>query len=147
MALFTLPEIDRERTKKAVESALERYRICLLTLDEKQLPKITQTFSLTPPTNTNEFRSSTEEVAIANADRERAKLQYIERVIKAVNRLSIQEREIIIRRYLNEESEFDYQIYNSMGLSERQFYRIKSRAFYKFAFILKIEVVKEQQVG
>ncbi|MFA9457414.1 ArpU family phage packaging/lysis transcriptional regulator, partial [Halalkalibacter sp. AB-rgal2] len=42
------------------------------------------------------------------------------------------------------EDEFDYQIYNDLGLSERQYYRIKSRAFYKLAFILKIEVVVEE---
>ncbi|WNF36424.1 ArpU family phage packaging/lysis transcriptional regulator [Bacillaceae bacterium IKA-2] len=141
--LFQLPEINREKTKEAVEKALEQYRVCLLTVDERRTPKVTQTFSLVPPTNTNEFHSSTEDIAVANVDGEKRKLSFIEQVRKAVNRIRIQEREIIIRRYINEDTEFDYQIYTSVGLSERQYYRIKARAFYNLAFALKIEVIKE----
>lgn len=145
--LFQLPEIDRDKTKVAVEKVLEQYRICLLTLDEERLPKVTQTFSLLPRSNTNEFHSSTEEAAVENVDGQRDKAKYIERVRKAVNRLSLQEREIIIRRYINEDVEYDYQIYTSMGYSERQYYRVKARTFYKLAFILRIEVVKEKQLS
>lgn len=142
--IFKLPEIDREKTKRAVLSALEKYRICLLTLDERQLPRVTQTFTLTLPAKTNEFNSSTEDVAIANVDGMNMKIKYIEKIRRAVNRLSVQERQIIIKRYLVEDEVFDYEVYNEMGLSERQYYRIKSRAFYKLAFILRIEVTIER---
>ncbi|MFA9459170.1 ArpU family phage packaging/lysis transcriptional regulator, partial [Halalkalibacter sp. AB-rgal2] len=96
--LFKLPEIDRERTREAVLAALEKYRICLLMVEENVLPKVTQSFSLIPPTNTNEFYSSTENAAIKNIARQEMCVQYIERIIKSVNRLSVQERAIIIKR-------------------------------------------------
>jgi len=37
---FILPEIDRDATKKAVEAALEKYRLFLLTLRLEQLNSI-----------------------------------------------------------------------------------------------------------
>lgn len=138
---FILPEIDRKATKKAVEAALEKYRIFLLTLRLDQLPKVTQHYSLVP-SNTNKFHSSTEEMAIKNADYERERSEYIKRMVEAVNRLDYWERAIIIQRYMNEEDVFDYEVYNDLGMSERKYYRLKSRAFYKLAFTLKIEVYK-----
>ena len=136
---FKLPEIDRELTKKAVESALEKYRFYLLTIPEEKLPRITASYSLIPPSNTNEFHSSTEEAVIKQVDGERERLEYIDRIRKAVNRLSTRERELIIKRYLEEDEVFDYEIYNEIGMSERRFYRCKGRIFYKLAFLLKIE--------
>lgn len=137
---FKLPEIDRELTKKAVESALEKYRFYLLTIPEEKVPRITASYSLIPPSNTNEFYSSTEEVVIDRIDGERERIEYIERIRRAVNRLGIRERELIIKRYLEEDEVYDYEIYNDKGMSERQYYRFKGRVFYKLAFILKMEV-------
>uniref|UniRef100_A0A7U3YCX9 Phage transcriptional regulator, ArpU family n=1 Tax=Geobacillus sp. (strain Y4.1MC1) TaxID=581103 RepID=A0A7U3YCX9_GEOS0 len=142
---FTLPEIDRVATKKAVEAALEKYRVYLLTLRLDQLPKVTQHYSLVPPSNTNKFHSSTEEMAIRSADYERERDEYVKRMAAAVNRLSKWERAIIIRRYMSEDDVYDYEIYNDLGMSERKYYRIKSRAFYKLAFALKIEVYKKEE--
>ncbi|ALF09882.1 ArpU family phage packaging/lysis transcriptional regulator [Parageobacillus thermoglucosidasius] len=138
-----LDEIDRKATKKAVEAALEKYRIYLLTLRLDQLPRVTQHYSLVPPSNTNKFHSSTEEMAIRNADYERERDEYIQRVTAAINRLSKWERAILIRRYMTEDDVYDYEVYNDLGMSERKYYRIKSRAFYKLAFALRIEVYKQ----
>jgi ArpU family phage transcriptional regulator len=142
---FILCEIDRDATKKAVEAALEKYRVFLLTQSLDKLPKVTQQYSLVPPSNTNKFHSSTEEMAISNADYERERSEYIKRVAMAVNRLGYWERAILIRRYMMEDDVFDYEIYNDFGMSERKYYRIKSRAFYKLAFALKIEVYKKEE--
>jgi ArpU family phage transcriptional regulator len=144
---FILPEIDRDATKKAVEAALEKYRIFLLTLRLDQMPKVIQQYSLDVPTsNTNKFHSSTEEMAIRNADYERERSEYIKRIAFAVNRLGYWERAIIIQRYMTEDKDvFDYEVYNNLGMSERKYYRIKSRAFYKLAFALKIEVYKKEE--
>jgi ArpU family phage transcriptional regulator len=57
--MFKLPEIDREKTKEAVEAALEKYRFYLLSVPDEKLPKVTATFSLVPPSFTNGFHSST----------------------------------------------------------------------------------------
>ncbi len=137
---FMLPEIDRKATKKAVEAALEKYRIFLLTLKLDQLPKVTQHYSLVPA-KTNKLHSSTEEIAIRNADYE----QYIQRIVEAVNRLDYWERAIIIQRYMNGEEVFDYAVYNELGMSHRHYYRLKSRAFYKLAFALEIEVYRKRR--
>ncbi|NNU91832.1 ArpU family transcriptional regulator [Geobacillus sp. NFOSA3] len=138
-----LDEIDRKATKKAVEAALEKYRMFLFTLRLDQLPRVTQQYSLVPPSNTNKFHSSTEEMAIRSADYERERDEYVQRVTAAINRLSKWERAIIIRRYISEDDMYDYEIYNDLGMSERKYYRIKSRAFYKLAFALRIEVYKQ----
>jgi ArpU family phage transcriptional regulator len=141
--LFMLPEINREETKAAVEAALEKYRFYLLLVPEDKLPKVTATYSLVPPSFSNEFYSSTEQVAINRIELEMARDKHIEWVLRGVNRLNKLEREIIFKRYLEDEEVFDYEIYNEMGMSERRYYRLKARIFYKLAFILKIEVYKE----
>jgi ArpU family phage transcriptional regulator len=142
--LFMLPEIDREKTKAAVESALEKYRFLLLTVPEDKLPKVTATYSLVPPSFTNEFHSSTEQVAIDRIEMDLARNRHIDWVLRGVNRLSKLEREIIYKRYLEDEENFDYEIYNEIGMSERRYYRLKARIFYKLAFILKIEEYKKK---
>jgi ArpU family phage transcriptional regulator len=140
--LFMLPEIDREETKAAVESALDMYRFYLLTVPEDHIPKVTASYSLVPPAFSNQFHSSTEQAVVNYVDKERAKEKHIEWVLRGVNRLSKMEREIIYKRYLEDEEMFDYQLYNELGMSERKYYRIKARIFYKLAFILRIEKYK-----
>jgi ArpU family phage transcriptional regulator len=142
--LFMLPEIDREKTKAAVESALEKYRFYLLTVPEDKLPKVTATYSLVPPSFSNEFHSSTEQAAISRIEFDIARNKHIEWVLRAVNRLNKMEREIIYKRYLEDEEVFDYEIYNEIGMSERKYYRLKARIFYKLAFILRIEEYKKE---
>jgi len=141
---FQLPEIDRDETKKRVEAALEKYRFYLLSIPQEFLPKITSSYSLVPQAHTNAFHSTTETAVINKVDFERERDQYIEWIRRGVNRLNHKERELIIKRYLCDEDIFDYEIYTEMGMSERKYYRIKSRAFYKLAFILRIEVYKEK---
>jgi ArpU family phage transcriptional regulator len=144
---FKLPEIDRELTKTAVEGALEKYMIYLLMEPEERMPKVTQSFSLIPPAPSNQFHSSTEDAAVNYLDEVKERQDYLQRIRKAVNRLAIQERGIIINRYMNQEDVFDYEVYNELGMSERKYYRVKGRAFYKLAFMLKIEVMKEKEVA
>ncbi|WP_430482790.1 ArpU family phage packaging/lysis transcriptional regulator [Rossellomorea marisflavi] len=137
--MFMLPEIDREKTKAAVETALENYRFYLLAEPEEHLPKVTSSYSLVPPAFSNQFHSSTEQAVINRVDQELAQKKHIEWVLRGVNRLNTMEREIIYKRYLNDEEMFDYELYNELGMSERRYYRIKARIFYKLAFALKIE--------
>ncbi|WP_226619855.1 ArpU family phage packaging/lysis transcriptional regulator [Cytobacillus firmus] len=144
---FQLAAIDREETKKRVEGALEKYRIMLLSQDMNQLPTVTQNFSLVPPSNTNKFHSSTEDAAIQNVDYEKERSEYIKRISLAVNRLGYKERAILIRRYMTEEDLYDYQVYNDLHMSERTYHRHKSKAFYKLAFALKLEVYEDQAVS
>lgn len=137
---FKLPEIDREATKRKVEDALETCKMYLLMDPEDFEPTITATFKLTPPSNTNAFNSTTEDVAIKRYELDRKRKKHIARIQGAVNRLNYEERTAIIKRYLMHDDVYDYEVYNELGYSERKYYRIKSRAFYKLAFILRIEV-------
>lgn len=141
---FNLPEINRKETRDRVEAALEKYKIMLLMDPEELEPKITSTFHLAK-SSTNEKHSKTEDTAIKKIYIEMDRENYIKKIIKAVNRLSFLERKIIIKRYLTDEDVYDYEVYNELGLSESKFYRIKSDAFYKLAFLLNIVVYKEEE--
>src|SRR5699024_11738220 len=124
---FKLPEINREETRNEVEKALESYKMFLLMDPEDMQPTITASFKLTPPTNTNQFSSTTEDVAIQRVDMERKRKKYIAKIQRAVNRLNYEEGSAIIKRYLTYEDGFDYEVYNELGYRERKYYRIKSR--------------------
>lgn len=143
MQLSFLPEIDRDETKRNVESALEKYQVMLLMNPKEIEPKITSAFKLVTVSPGNEFHSTTEDAAIKRIDMENAIEKHISKMQRAVNRLTFQERELIIRRYFSKEDVFDYQTYSELGYSESKYYRIKSDAFYKLAFILKVAVYKE----
>ena len=140
---FKLPEIDRDATRTAVESELEKYQMYLLMDPEEYEPKITSSFKLVPSAPSNQFHSSTEETAIKRMDTEKKRKDFLFRIQRAVNRLAYQERSLIVKRYLSNDDIYDYEVYNELGFSERKYYRIKSRAFYKLAFILRIEVYLE----
>ncbi|WP_308727147.1 ArpU family phage packaging/lysis transcriptional regulator, partial [Bacillus paranthracis] len=67
---------------------------------------------------------------------------------KALSRFSKSQRDIIVKRYLEDEEVFDYMVYNDIGMSERTYRRNKSNAFYKLAFALRLEVYEtEEQNG
>lgn len=143
MQLSFLPEIDREETRKNVEAALEKYQIMLLMNPQEIEPKVTSAFKLVVVVAGNEFHSTTEDVALGRIVMEDEVNKYIKKMQRAVNRLSYLERELIVKRYFDNEDVYDYQAYNELGYSESKYYRIKSDAFYKLAFILKIVVYKE----
>ncbi|MCM3111662.1 ArpU family phage packaging/lysis transcriptional regulator [Lederbergia lenta] len=144
---FQLSMIDRKATRDEVECALEKYRFMLLTQELDQLPKVTQSFSLLPPSNTNAFHSSTETAAVNNANYEMERVKYIKRISSAVNRLGYKERQIIIIRYMTQDDVFDYEVYNQLNMSERTYHRHKSKAFYMLAFALGIEIYVEEVAG
>jgi ArpU family phage transcriptional regulator len=144
---FTLPEIDREKTKQRVESEIEKYRFCLLLVPEEKLPKITASYTMEPPAFSNQFHSSTETTAferIQQQEKEKERLEFVERFRKAVNRLRFKERELIVKRYMDDIELYDYEFYQAEGLTESKFYKLKARAFYNLAFALRIEVYKNQ---
>lgn len=141
---FALQEIDREATKQAVERVLEKYRMYSLQLCLDKLPSVTANYSLMPG-GKGSVGSAVENAAIDNVTYDLEREKYLQWIIRAVNRLNFQERSIVINRYLNEEELFDYEVYTKLNMSERQYYRIKSRVFYKLAFALKVEVYEEEK--
>lgn len=139
---FNLPDIDGKQTKRQVEQKLSEFRMYLLQLSLDKLPSVTAKYSLTPPTG-GFNGSSTESAAIDNVDYERKRSDEMERMIRAINRLPFKERSLIVQRYCGEEELFDYEVYEQMNLSHRQYYRTKQNAFYRLAFALRIVAYKE----
>ena len=46
------------------------------------------------------------------------------------------QRDIIVKRYLEDEDVCDYMVYNEIGMSERTYRRVKARAFYNWPLLL-----------
>ncbi|WP_232460813.1 ArpU family phage packaging/lysis transcriptional regulator [Bacillus halotolerans] len=135
--------MDEEATKLKAEKLLDQYRIYLLQVPDDFLPKVTPTYSIVPPSITNEFHSSTEDAALKRLDWEIQRDKFLKRIQKAVNRLSQRERQIIFMLYMKPEEMYDYEVYAEIGMSQRSYYRVKAKALYRLAFALREEVYKK----
>ncbi|KUP37438.1 ArpU family phage packaging/lysis transcriptional regulator [Bacillus halotolerans] len=140
---LNIPQIDAEATKLKAEKLLDQYRLYLLQVPDDFLPKVTPTYSIVPPSITNEFHSSTEDAALKRLDWEIQRDKFLKRIQKAVNRLSQRERQIIFMLYMKSEEMYDYEVYAEIGMSQRSYYRVKAKALYRLAFALREEVYKK----
>ncbi|TNU83481.1 ArpU family transcriptional regulator, partial [Bacillus velezensis] len=100
---LNIPQIDEEATRMKAEKLLEQYRMYLLQVPEDFLPKVTATYSLVPPSFSNEFHSSTEDAALKRMDWEIERERFLKRMQRAVNRLSQKERQILVMLYMQNE--------------------------------------------
>ncbi|MEC2479500.1 ArpU family phage packaging/lysis transcriptional regulator, partial [Bacillus cereus] len=100
---FKMPVLDEEETKNEVEKVFEEYRMYLSQMPSDILPKVTASYSIVPPSVTNEFNSSTENIAIERIQYEMARDKFMNWVHRAVNRLPKRERQIIHMYYMEEE--------------------------------------------
>lgn len=139
-----MPEINTKATLKAVERILEEYRSYLLTLPGDFLPSVTASYSLVPPTNTNQFHSSTEDAAIERVEFEIARRGFMNNIHAAVNTLKQDERFIIIKRYMEPDLGYDPDIWTELGIGRTKYYEIKGEARLRLAFALKIEIYKKK---
>ncbi|MCZ1183437.1 hypothetical protein CHH77_20200 [Shouchella clausii] len=125
--------------KRYVEKKLETYNLYRLTMAYEELPKTTQSFQFVPAhTGARSFFSTTEQTALKNIEAAQKRKNYMTMIEQCVNRLPPAERELIVRRYLQEADRFDYQVYMDMLISERQYYRIKNRAFTKLHYLFSV---------
>lgn len=142
---FELPELDKDRTKAAVESALEKYRIFKTILFEERETSITASYSDAPRSNTNVTSDPTAQAAIHNVDVPAERRAFCDRVERAVKRLHPKERLLIEERYMKSDYVFDYVVYNQLfnpPISHVTYGRIRWKAFYKLALALNIQVLK-----
>lgn len=65
-------------------------------------------------------------------------------VERAVKRLPKRQRQIIEKRYLEDEDAFDYIVCTELGMSESTYGRQKAKAVYRLAFMLNLEVLAEE---
>ncbi|OUB75295.1 ArpU family phage packaging/lysis transcriptional regulator [Bacillus thuringiensis] len=153
--LSFLPKIDRIATQEKLEGVLESVRIYRQFGMIRKEMKVTPSYEVREHGPTHSAAKPLEDVAIANLQRcEREEwLELISfRIDQFLNRLGngsagrIQ-RDIISKRYLEEEDVCDYMIYNEIGMAERTYRRWKSRAFYNLAFALRLEVYETEETG
>ncbi|MGZ9782483.1 ArpU family phage packaging/lysis transcriptional regulator [Bacillus pseudomycoides] len=146
--LTFLPKIDRKATQARVEEILENIRIHRQFGMIRNEMKVTASCEVRYHGLTNVVGNPAEDVALANvvmSERE-VKLQRLSfQIDKALSRFSKNQRDIIVKRYLEDEEVFDYMVYNEIGMSERTYRRNKSNAFYKLAFALRLEVYETEE--
>lgn len=143
--MFDLPEVDEEKTQEEVKKFLRRYMNFLFMDPLEAQPKITSSFSIVPPSNNNQFHSSTEEISIKRIDMERQRKKFMKWVQTSVNRLPHQERSILVKRYMTDLEIYDYIAYNELGMSERTYYRVKPKALLRLGFIMRVEKYIEKE--
>jgi len=144
---FELPELDRKATQAAVEAELEKYRLYKYLIFEEREASITASPEVRYHGPTNQTGDQTGSIAIYNADQQRYRKAYCDRVEWAVKRLPKMERFLIEERYMSEDAEYisDYQVYCfkfQPAISEKTYSKIRWKAFYKLALNLNLAVTK-----
>ncbi|HDR7356474.1 ArpU family phage transcriptional regulator [Bacillus cereus] len=153
--LTFLSKIDRTATQEKLEGLLEEVRIYKQFGMVREEMKVTPSYEVRYHGPTNIVGNPLEDVALENIKRSERE-QYLKsmsfRIEQFLSRLGngragkIQ-RDIINKRYLEEEDICDYMIYNEIGMAERTYRRWKSRAFYNLAFALRLEVYEVEETG
>jgi ArpU family phage transcriptional regulator len=135
-----LPKINEKESKKAVEKVIYQYRDYMITLPTYLMPKVTPSYSIIPPSFTNEFHSTTEDAALERLEYEEARNAFFLVINEAVNTLKEIERQIIFKSYLENDIGYDPDIWTELGVGKTKYYQIKGEAMLRLAFSLKIEV-------
>jgi len=110
------------------------------------MPRITPSYSLTPPSETNSFHSTTEDAAIERLEFMSTRDSFMTVVQDAVNTLKVQERQIIIQKYFEQDLGYDVEIWSSLGIGKTKYYKLKWEAMLRLAFALKLEVYQKRGV-
>ncbi|HDR8188355.1 ArpU family phage packaging/lysis transcriptional regulator [Bacillus wiedmannii] len=146
--LTFLPKIDRKATQVRLEAILENVRIYRQFGMIRNEMKVTASSEARYHGPTNIVGKPAEDIALANVamNEREVKLKRLSfQIDKVLSRFSKNQRDIIVKRYLEDEGVFDYMVYNEIGMSERTYRRNKSNAFYKLAFALRLEVYKTEE--
>ncbi|HDX9660568.1 MULTISPECIES: ArpU family phage packaging/lysis transcriptional regulator [Bacillus cereus group] len=153
--LSFLPKIDRAATQKKLEGVLENVRLYRQFGMMREEMKVTPSYEIRYHGPTNDVGKPLEDVAMANIQQSKRE-EWIKktsfRIDQFLNRLGNgrageDQRNIIIKRYLEDEDVCDYMVYNEIGMSERTYRRVKARVFYKLAFALRLEVYETEETG
>ncbi|MFD0771644.1 ArpU family phage packaging/lysis transcriptional regulator [Bacillus sp. CGMCC 1.60114] len=153
--LSFLPKIDRAATQEKLEGVFESVRIYRQFGMIRKEMKVTPSYSIREHGPTHTVGNPLEDVAVENLQQNKreewlGKMSF--RIDQALSRFGHSQagknqRDIIVKRYLEDEDVCDYHVYNEIGMSERTYRRVKARAFYKFAFALRLEVYEQEQTG
>lgn len=151
--LSFLSQIDRAATQEKLEGVLESVRIYRQFGMIRKEMKVTPSYEVREHGPTHTVGNPLEDVALENLQQHKREkwLEHMSfRVDQFLSRLGngragrIQ-RDIINKRYLDEEDVCDYMVYSEIGMAERTYRRWKSRAFYNLAFALRLEVYEQDE--
>lgn len=145
---FELPELDRKATQKAVEEALEKYRLFKYLDFEEREASTTASSEVRYHGPTNQTGDQTGSIAIYNVDEQQKRKDYCLRVERAVNRLPPMEKFLLEKRYLASDADYiyDYKIYEfefKPRISSVTYAKLRWKAFYRLALNLNIAITKE----
>ncbi|WP_121603792.1 ArpU family phage packaging/lysis transcriptional regulator [Virgibacillus sp. Bac332] len=143
---FELPELDRKQTQKAVEAALEKYRIYKYLTFERE-SSTTSHIDDVGGGRSNLPGDQTGSIAVHNVSEQERIRKYCERIERSVRRLPKMERFLIEERYLKEDAEYitDINVYCfkfQPPISAMTYSKLRWKAFYKLALNLNIAVTK-----
>ncbi|WP_240343854.1 ArpU family phage packaging/lysis transcriptional regulator [Paenibacillus sp. SYP-B3998] len=143
-----LPDLDKWETKKAVEEALETYRMYKFLVFEEKEARITAVYSDMPRSSpTNVTSDQTADIATYNVDRPAAMKTYVDRIDGIVSRMKPKEKTLMEKRYLNRDHfEYDniaYDLTFDNPISSKTYDKIRWKAIEKLARALGIGVEKE----
>ncbi|MGF6358055.1 ArpU family phage transcriptional regulator [Paenibacillus sp. 4624] len=136
-----LPALDSEQTRRNVEDRLETVRIYRQIGMTRREIGTTPNYSPREHGSTNQISMATQDTAIWNVDKEAELEEHSIMLDRALQKLSRKERELIERRFLEDEDVFDYNVCADMNMGERSFRRMKARAIYKLSLSLRLEVL------
>lgn len=145
--LFASVEVDYRKTRKKVYKIFDRYRYLINLLPLEISPKLTQNFSFIPP-STKQTLNGIELIVDKKIQRQKLEneLQNLSRLINdGLNTLSVEERIIIVRRYLQKEEDIDtdWQIYTELHIGRSKYYELKRKAVNKLGVQFNVEVYKK----
>lgn len=140
-----LQNIDGKATQEAVEAELRQYRTYMLTTPEDLMPAITAKYTLEMPNYSNIKQSSVEVAAVKSADHIKEYEKFFSWFNRGLCKLTQIERHLIILAYLEMEPRYNYEIFTELNISERKFYRMRSKALYTLAIALGKEVYQSDQ--
>jgi len=142
-----LKNIDGKATQQAIEVTLRQYRTFMLTTPDEFMPSITAKYTLEMPTFSNVKQSSVEVAAIKSVDHFNECERFFIWFNRGLCKLTVIERRMITLAYLEMEPMHNYEICMELNVSERTFYRMRTKALYKLALTLGKEVYQENEVG
>ncbi|MCC2250511.1 transcriptional regulator [Virgibacillus sp. AGTR] len=143
---FELPELDRKQTQKAVEAALEKYRIYKYLTFERE-SSTTSHIDDVGGGRSNIPGDQTGSIAVHNVSEQERIRKYCDRIERSVRRLPKMERFLIEERYLKEDAEYitDINVYCfkfQPPISAMTYSKLRWKAFYKLALNLNIAVTR-----
>jgi len=151
--LTFLPKIDRAATQEKLEGVLESVRIYRQFGMIRKEMKVTPSYEVREHGPTHTVGNPLEDVALKNLQQQQRE-EWLENMSIRIEQFLIRlgnsragkiQRDIINKRYLDEEDVCDYMVYSEIGMAERTYRRWKSRTFYNLAFALRLEVYEQEE--